>query len=62
MFLILNTVYFTNYIYHDNFFGVAEEVGENLITWFSYNQMKLNPGKCHQFLNTKEQITVKVYR
>lgn len=26
---------------------VLEEIGENLIKWFSNNQMKLNADKCH---------------
>ena len=29
------------------------EVGENLIVWFSNNQMKLSPDKCHLLLNLK---------
>ena len=29
------------------------------ITWFSDNQLKLNPDKCHLLLTTKEQITLK---
>ena len=36
-----------------------EEVGLNIITWFSNNKMKLNPDKCY-LLNTKEQITLKI--
>ena len=57
MFLILKRVYFTGYADDKNPFAVAdnikdviqslEEVGENLITWFSNNHMKLNPDKCH---------------
>ena len=53
MFLILNTVYFTSYTDDTNLFAVAnniedvtqflEELGENLVTWLSDNQMKLNP-------------------
>ena len=67
MFLILKTVYFTSYKYDNSPFAVAdnianvmeslEQVCENLVTWFSDNQMKLNPDKCHQLLNTKEQTT-----
>ena len=52
MFLILKTVYFTGYADDNTPFAVAdniedvtsslEDVGRNLITWFSNNQMKLN--------------------
>ena len=72
MFLILKTVYFTSYKDDNNPLAVTdniedvlqsiEEVGENLITWFSENQMKLNPDKCHQLLNSKEQTTLNIYR
>ena len=31
-----------------------EEIGENLITWFSNNQMEINPDKC------QEQTTLKI--
>ena len=67
MFLILKTVYFTGCV--DTPFAVAddiedriqyfEKVGENLLIWFSNNQMKLNSDKCHLILNTKEQTTLK---
>ena len=67
MFLILKTVYFTGYADDNTPFAVAdnikdvirslEEVGENRLTWFSNNQMKLNPDKCHLLLNTKQQTT-----
>ena len=40
--------------------GSLEELDENLITWFSDNQTKLNPDKCHQLLNTKEKTTLKI--
>ena len=69
MFLILKAVYFTGCAYDNTPFAVAdnikdvirslEEVRENLITWFSYNRMKLNPDKCHLLLNTKEQTNLK---
>ena len=70
MFLILMTVYFTGYTDDDTLFVMAdliedvirslEGVGENLIFWFSNNQMKLIPDKCHLLLNTEEQITLKI--
>ena len=53
--LILKTVYLTDYAIDNTPFAVAnnikdviwslEEVGENLITWFSSNHMRLNPDK-----------------
>ena len=70
MFLIYKTVYFINYADDNTPLGIAhnigdvirsvEEVGENRITWFSDNQMKVNPEKCHQLLNSKEQTTTKI--
>ena len=70
MFLIFKTVYFTSYAVDNTFSAVAdnnediirslEKVGENLITWFSDNQRKLNPDKCHQVLNTKNHTTFKI--
>ena len=62
MFLILKTVYITSYADDNNLSVVAdnvkdvvrslEEVGENMITWCSDNQIKMNIDKCHQLLNT----------
>ena len=70
MFLILNTVYFTGYADDNTPFVVAnnikvviqslEEVGENLITWFSNSQMKLTPDKCQLPLITEEHTTLKI--
>ena len=69
-FLILKIIYVTSYADDNTPFAVAdniedvmrslEEVGQNLITWFFDNQMKLNPGRCHQHLNTREQTTLKI--
>lgn len=66
MFVIFKTVYCTSYANNNTPFAVIgnivqylEEVGENLITWFSDNQMKLNPDKCNQVLDIKEQSTLK---
>ena len=52
MYLILKTVYFTDYAYDNTLFAIAdniedvmqflEEVNVNLISWFFNNQMKLN--------------------
>ena len=70
MFLILRTVYFAGYaddntplVVADNISDIIrflEEVGENVITWFFNNPMKLNPDKCHLLLSSKEQITLNI--
>ena len=69
MFLISRTVYFTSHTDDNSPFAVTdnigdiirslEEVGENFITWFSDNQMKQNPDRCHQIINAKEQTALK---
>ena len=38
-----------------------KEVGENFITCFYNNEVKLDSDKCHLLLNAKEQITLKVW-
>ena len=70
MFLILKTTYFTGYgddntsfVVRDNMKGVLEaleEIGENLVNWFSNNEMKLNTYKCHLSLNSQEPNTLKI--
>ena len=70
MFLILNTTYFTGYaddntpfVVRDNIADVIkalEEIGENLLNWFSNNEMKLNTDKCHLLLNSQEPNTLKI--
>ena len=57
MSLILKVTYFTDYaddntpfVVRDNIADVMkalEEIGENLLNWFSDNEMKLNTDKCH---------------
>ena len=37
-----------------------EEIGENLVSWFSINQMKLNSDKCHLLLNSQEPNALKI--
>ena len=37
-----------------------EEIGENLVSWFSINQMKLNSDKCHLLLNSQELNALKI--
>ena len=70
MFLILKIFYFTDDVDDNNPFSVAynvkviiqsiEEVRDNIVTWFSSNHMKLNPGKCYCLLNTKKHATLKI--
>ena len=68
MFLILNTTYFTGYAVDNTPFVVRnnitdvikalEEIGKNLVNWFSNNEMKLNTIKCHLLLNSREPNTI----
>ena len=37
-----------------------EEIGENLIKWFSENQMKLNTDKCHVLFNIQGPNTITI--
>ena len=37
-----------------------KEVGENLLNWFSNNEMKVNTDKCHLLLNSQEPNTLKI--
>ena len=70
MFLILKIVFFTSHTDGSPPFAVAYNIidviqslqknGENLITWFSDNQMKLNVDKCHLILNIKEKTTLEI--
>ena len=36
------------------------EIGENLVNWFSNNEMKLNIDKCRLILNCQESNTLKI--
>ena len=70
MFLILNTTYFTGFaddntpfVVGDNIADVIktlEEIGENLVNWFSNNEMNLNTYKCHLLLNSQEHNALKI--
>ena len=70
MFLILKTTSFTGYADDNTPFVVREnttnvikaleDIGENLIKWFSDNQMKLNTDKCHVLLNSQGPNTIKI--
>ena len=65
MFLILKTTSFTGYADDNTPFVVREnttnvikaleDIGENLIKWFSDNQMKINTDKWHVLLNSQER-------
>ena len=53
----------TNYLCRNNIADVIkalEEIGENLVNWFSNNEMKLNTDKCHLLLNSQEPNTLKI--
>ena len=70
MFLILKTTSFTGYADDNTPFVVREnttnvikaleDIGENLIKWFSDNQMKLNTDKCHVLLNSQGPNRIKI--
>ena len=70
MFLILRTTSFTGYMDDNtpfvvkenttNVIKVLEDIGENLIKWFSDNQMKLNTNKFHVLLNSQGPKTTKI--
>ena len=63
MFLILKTTTFTSYADDDtpfvfrenttNIIKALEDIGENLIKWFSDTQMKLNTDNCYVLLNSE---------
>ena len=68
--MILKTTIFTGYaddntpfVVRENTANVIKEVEvivENLIKWFSDNQMKLNTDKCHVLLNRQGPKTIKI--
>ena len=70
MFLILKTTSFTGYADDNtpfvvrenttNAVKVLEDIGENLIKWFSDNQMKLSTAKCHVLLNSQGPNTIMI--
>ena len=43
-----------------NVIKALEDIGENLLKWFSDNPMKLNTDKCHVFLNSQGLNTIKI--
>ena len=71
MLLILKTTSFTGYADDNtpsavrenttNVIKALEDICENLIKWFSDNQMNLNTDKCHVFfLNSQGPKTIKI--
>ena len=70
MFLILKATCVTGYsndntlfVVRDNIADVIKalkEIGENVLNWFSNNEMKLNTDKYHLLLNTQEPNTLKI--
>ena len=70
MFLMLNIIYFTGFAYYNTPFVVRdnradvikalEQIGENLVNWFSNNEMNLNTYNCYLFLNIQEPNTLKI--
>ena len=70
MSLILKATYFTDYaddntpfVVRDNIADVMKalkEIGENLLNWFSDNEMKLNTDKCHLLWNSQEPNTLQI--
>ena len=71
MFLKLQTTYFigyaddnTSFVVRDNIADATkalEKIRENLLNWFSNNEMKLNTDKCHHLLlNSQETSTPKI--
>ena len=43
-----------------NVIKTLEDIGENLIKWFSDNQTRLNTDKCHLLLNSQGPNTIKI--
>ena len=70
MFLILRTTSFTGYMDDNtpfvvkenttNVIKILEDIGENLIKWFSDNQMKLNTNRFQVLLNSQGPKTTKI--
>ena len=70
MFLILKATYYIGYaddntpfVVRDNIADVIKtfgEIGENLVIWFSNNEMNLNTYKYHLLLNSQEPNTLKI--
>ena len=53
----------TPFVVGDNLGDVTKalkEVGENLLNWFSNNEIKVNTNKCHLLLNSQEPNTLKI--
>ena len=53
----------TYHLWLDNIKDVIkalEEIAENLVNWFSNNEMKLNTDECHLLLNSQELNMLKI--
>ena len=71
MFLFLHELQSTGYAYdstpfviRDNIpdvFSASEEIDEELLIWFSDNQIKLNTDKWHLLMNTLDQNFLKIW-
>ena len=67
--LIVKTIYFkgeandnTSFLLRENIIDVIKALGEieeNLVSWFSNDQIKLNTDKCHLVLYSEERFMVK---
>ena len=44
----------------ENVIKALEKIGENVVNWFSNNEMKLNTDKCHLLLNSQEPNTLQM--
>ena len=47
-------------ITHHLWLKALEEIGENLVNWFSNNELKLSTDKCHLLLNIQEPNAVQM--
>ena len=70
IFLILKATYLNDYADNNTPFRVRnniadvikalEEIGEDILNWFSNNEMKQNTDKCRLLLNSQEPNTLKI--
>ena len=70
IFLILKATYLNDYANNNTLFRVRnniadvikalEEIGEDILNWFSNNEMKQNTDKCRLLLNSQEPNTLKI--
>ena len=70
IFLTLKATYLNDYADNNTLFRVRnniadvikalEEIGEDILNWFSNNEMKQNTDKCRLLLNSQEPNTLKI--